>query len=229
MMPAETLINLRDICHVYTLGGHPVHALGPVSFSISRGEFVAITGPSGSGKSTLLYILGLLERPTAGSYELAGRDVNSLGAGELSILRNSTIGFIFQTFHLLPQHDVMGNVALPFLYRDTSESESMRACQNAIERVGLSHRMKHRPSELSGGEMQRVAIARALVGNPKLILADEPTGNLDSETGKEILGILGELHNSGSTILLITHDPTIAGKIPRRIALRDGIIVDDIK
>ncbi|MBI1290489.1 ATP-binding cassette domain-containing protein [bacterium] len=226
-MTAAPLLALSQVTRVYTMGGSRVQALGPVSFTIDAGEFVAVTGPSGSGKSTLLNILGLLDLPSAGTYTIRGQSAMGLHERELAERRNREIGFIFQTFRLLPQHDVLGNVSLPFLYRDIEPDEIQRRCLEAIQRVGLDHRIGHRPAELSGGEMQRVAIARALAGGPAMLLADEPTGNLDQETGRGILELFDQLHAAGTTIILVTHDPAIAARAARQLDLRDGLLVED--
>ena len=203
-----------------------MHALRSVNLCIEKGEFLGITGPSGAGKSTLMHILGCLERPTEGAYLLGGRDVSAMSDSQLSRVRGRQIGFVFQSYNLVHQLNVLENVMLaPFYMRDHSRQANER-CQRAIEMVGLSDRLGHRPSELSGGEMQRVAIARALANDPLLLLADEPTGNLDSETGSEIMSLFEELHDSGHTILVVTHDPQVAVCTKRRINLVDGRIVN---
>jgi putative ABC transport system ATP-binding protein len=221
------LLRLDRVTRVYTLGGTPVPALGPISLEVNQGDYLTVTGPSGSGKSTLLNIIGLLDAPTSGVYTLRDRIVSGQPDDELSRLRNRDIGFIFQTFRLLPQYDVLGNVSLPFLYRDVAPDAVAEQCRRAIERVGLAHRVHHRPGELSGGEMQRVAIARALAGTPSLLLADEPTGNLDQRTGAGILSLFDELHAAGTTIVLVTHDPLIASRSPRQVTLADGQIASE--
>jgi putative ABC transport system ATP-binding protein len=211
----------------YRMGDELVRALDGVTLDIGRGEYVAITGSSGSGKTTLMHVLGCLGRPSAGRYELAGVDVASLSDDALSALRSQHIGFVFQNFQLLPRETALSNVALPLVYRGVAGRERTRRAKEALERVGLGHRMGHRPAELSGGQRQRVAIARALVGAPSLLLADEPTGNLDSGTGAGILRMLGELHAAGNTVVLVTHEPSIAAQAPRAVRVADGRIVDD--
>jgi putative ABC transport system ATP-binding protein len=221
------LIELIDIARHYQMGDQRIAALDGVSFTIDRGDMVAIIGSSGSGKSTLLNILGCLDTPTRGRYRLDGRDVQDLDDNERARLRNHQIGFVFQSFQLLHRATAERNVALPLVYRGTpSRIRSERAAQ-ALTRVGLGHRMKHRPHELSGGQRQRTAIARALVTAPSLLLCDEPTGNLDSATREEIMALFHALHAEGNTILIVTHEPAIAARCPRAIRLRDGRIVDD--
>ncbi len=212
----------------FDMGGETVAALDRVSFTVTRGEYVAIIGSSGSGKSTLMNILGCLDLPSAGVYALDGKDVRQLGDDALSALRNRQIGFVFQSFQLLPRQTALANVELPLVYRGMSVGERRRVAQRALERVGLGHRLSHKPNELSGGQRQRVSIARALVTEPSILLADEPTGNLDSATGREILGLFHELHASGNTILLVTHEPAIAAACPRRIRLSDGRVAEDV-
>jgi putative ABC transport system ATP-binding protein len=223
----EPLIALDGITRVYRVGGEEVRALDGVSFEIARGEWVAIVGQSGSGKSTLMNVLGLLDTPTAGSYRLSGQDVAGLDDDTLADVRNREIGFIFQTFQLLPRASAVQNVELPLVYRGVPRRERRARAEEALRAVGLDNRMKHRPNELSGGQRQRVAIARALVGEPSLLLADEPTGNLDSATGEEIVRLFGELHGRGHTILLVTHEPRLAARCPRAIRISDGRIVAD--
>ncbi|HHT9126235.1 MAG TPA: ABC transporter ATP-binding protein [Candidatus Brocadiia bacterium] len=206
-----------------------VHALSNISFVVERGEFIAIMGPSGSGKSTLMHILGCLDRPTSGSYYLDNSDVTALSNKELSIIRNHRIGFVFQSYNLIFQLNVIENVEVPLIYNRMSLNydSGMDKCLKAIRAVGLNERLRHRPSELSGGEMQRVAIARALVNDPLIILADEPTGNLDSKTGEEIMGILKGLNDEGRTVIVVTHDEKVASHANRTIKLKDGSILVD--
>jgi putative ABC transport system ATP-binding protein len=216
------LARLRDVRKVFRRGARQVVALDSLSLDIAEGESLAIMGPSGSGKSTLLSILGCLDRPTSGEYLLDGTPVQALTDDALSRVRNERIGFVFQAFHLIPQLTVVENVATPLLYRGRGESESTRQARLALERVGLLARAEHRPSELSGGEAQRAAIARALVGEPRVILADEPSGNLDSATGEEIALLLAELHHAGRTVVLVTHNEVLARRASRLVRLRDG-------
>jgi putative ABC transport system ATP-binding protein len=221
------LIKLEDIRRYYTLGTEVVHALNGVSFEVSRGEWVAIIGQSGSGKSTLMNVIGCLDTPTGGRYWLNGKDVSNMSDNELADIRNREIGFIFQTFQLLPRETALGNVELPLIYRGLRAKDRRERARHALDQVGLAHRMTHRPNELSGGQRQRVAIARALVTEPSLLLADEPTGNLDSATGLEIIGLFEQLHRQGHTICLVTHEPTLAARCPRAIRISDGLIVTD--
>ena len=226
MIEAEkALIQLEDITKTYDAGENAVQALDGIDVAIEYGQFVSIIGPSGSGKSTLMHILGCLDTPTTGKYWLDGQDVAELSARALARIRNQKIGFVFQTFNLLPRATVMKNVELPLLYAGLSRDERRERAHEALERVGLTNRAKFRPNELSGGQRQRVAIARALVNNPSLILADEPTGNLDQKTGSEIIDIFENLSGQ-ETIIIVTHDPTIASRTERRIKLVDGRIVD---
>lgn len=215
-----SLLALDDIDKIYTLGGRQLRVLNQVSFRVESGEFVAIMGPSGSGKSTLMHIIGCLDQPSAGSYVLDGVDVTAASAGALVGIRRSNIGFVFQNFHLLPRLSALGNVELPLLYSGVSRRREKAS--DMLAKVGLKDRSKHRPRELSGGEQQRVAIARALVNDPKVILADEPTGNLDSASGAEIVRLFQELHRQGRTIILVTHDATVAQSAQRRILIHDG-------
>lgn len=220
----DTLIRIRGLARTYERGATSVRALRGVDLDIARGEFVAIMGRSGSGKSTLLQLLGALDRPTSGFYELDGEDVFSASSRRLSRLRSERIGFVFQTFHLLDELTVLENVCLPFGYRRESVREAKRRALAAIDRVGLTERLRHTPNALSGGEMQRVAIARALAVEPALILADEPTGNLDEVTSEEILGLLEELNADGATLVLVTHDPDVAERASRTLRMHEGMI-----
>jgi putative ABC transport system ATP-binding protein len=218
------LIELERVSRIYQMGHLDVPALDDVSLRIDDGEFVAIAGPSGSGKSTMMNILGCLDRPTLGSYRLAGTPVGELGDDALAKLRSRTIGFVFQSYNLLPRTSAIDNVATPLLYQGVGRGERQRRAQAALERLGLGDRASHEPTELSGGQQQRVAVARAVVTEPALILADEPTGNLDSHAGAEVIGLLRELHDAGRTVVLITHDATIASMADRQIHLLDGRI-----
>ena len=218
---------LRDVVKTYVMGADTVHALRGVSLDIHRNEYVAVMGPSGSGKSTLMNVIGCLDTPTSGTYSLEGQMVADMSEYQLADIRNQRIGFVFQTFNLIPRTSVYHNVELPLIYAGVSKGERRARALNAIERVGLADRMKHKPNELSGGQRQRVAIARALVCNPSIILADEPTGNLDSKTGDEIMAVLDELHAAGQTIILVTHEDYIAEHAFRVIRLRDGMIESD--
>lgn len=219
-----TLVEVKDVCKVYNPGENEVRALDHVSVSIDQGEFVAIIGQSGSGKSTLMNMLGCLDVPTSGLYRLHGHDVSDMNDDELSDIRNREIGFIFQGFNLIPNLTAVENVELPLIYRGVNKKMRMELSKKALEKVGLGHRMHHKPSEMSGGQQQRVAIARAIAQAPPIILADEPTGNLDSNSSKEIMGILKELHGEGRTVILITHDNDIAAQARRVITIRDGHI-----
>ena len=221
---APPLVTLRDVVRVYPRGAREVVALAGVSLDIREGEKLAIMGPSGSGKTTLLSILGCLDRPTRGEHRFDGRRVEGLGDDELSRLRNRSIGFVFQSFHLIPQLTVAENVETPLLYEGALPAQWRPRALRALERVGLAERADHRPSELSGGEAQRAAIARALVTAPRLLLADEPTGNLDTATGREIAALLDELHAQGSTVVLVTHNEVLARGAERLVRLRDGRI-----
>ena len=229
-MTSEAIIEIIELTKVYGMGEIQVKALDEVSLTIRKGEFVAIMGPSGSGKSTLMNILGCLDRPSTGQYILAGEDVSDLDKTQLAIIRNQRIGFIFQSYNLLPQTSALENVTLPLLYNRNgkeSDAEQAKKALAALEAVGLADRVEHKPQELSGGQMQRVAIARALVNDPVLILADEPTGNLDTRSGVEIMTLMSELHTQGSTIVMVTHDDDIAAYAERIIKLRDGQIETD--
>ena len=218
----ERLIDMRNIRKEYTVGDQRVHALDGVDFVVQRGETVAILGPSGSGKSTLMNLLGCLDTPDAGEYRLAGQAVERMSEGQLSRIRGETVGFVFQGFHLLPGLTALENVELPLLYRGVPERTRRRLAWESLEQVGLSARMDHRPAQLSGGQQQRVAIARAMVGKPPMLLADEPTGNLDTASGREIMTLLGELGKMGHTVIIITHDPAIGAACPRRVVMEDG-------
>ncbi len=222
--PSAWLIETDGLTRIYRLGATEVQALRGVNVQVAQGEFVALMGPSGSGKSTMMHLLGCLDTPTAGRYLLEGRDVSRLSVNERAQVRNRRIGFVFQTFNLLPRLSALDNVTLPLLYRGRVIDAKRRAYE-ALRRVGLEQRAQHRPMELSGGERQRVAIARALITDPALILADEPTGNLDSQTGKEIMYLLNELSAAGRTIIIVTHDASVAAYARRVVHLRDGQIV----
>ncbi|MBG85662.1 MAG: macrolide ABC transporter ATP-binding protein [Verrucomicrobiales bacterium] len=224
----RTILELRDITKVYQLGGEEIRALDGVSMKISEGEFMSIIGPSGSGKSTLMHILGCLDSPTSGTLNLDGQAIQNATPRQLANIRNRKIGFVFQFFNLLPKLNVLQNVELPMIYSGISARERQERCMNALKMVQLADRRKHRPAELSGGQQQRVAIARALVNNPRIIFADEPTGNLDSHTGELILDLFHNLHAEGRTLVLVTHDPTIAAITPRRIEIRDGKIATNV-
>ena len=222
-----TLIRLQGVTKTYDAGELAVQALAGIDLAVEKGQMVAIIGPSGSGKSTLMHIVGCLDAPTEGTYHLDGRDVSTLSSFQLAAVRNQKIGFIFQTFNLLPKASLLRNVELPLLYAGVNGSERKERAKEALSRVGLGERARHRPSELSGGQRQRAAIARALVNRPSLILADEPTGNLDSKTGVEILQIFHEMHGRGETIVIVTHDPRIAEQCQRVVQIVDGRIEDD--
>ena len=222
-----SLILLEGVEKVYDMGAEQVRALDGVDLAIERGEYLAIMGPSGSGKSTLMNLLGCLDTPSAGSYLLNGTAVEKLDDEELAAIRNREIGFVFQTFNLLARTDAVQNVELPLIYAGVPRRQRHDLARRALERVGLADRMHHLPNELSGGQRQRVAIARALVNNPSILLADEPTGNLDSATSTEIMGLFDELHRGGNTVILVTHEADIAAHAARRILLRDGKVVSD--
>jgi len=221
------MIELRRIEKLYRMGEEEVHALHGVDLGIARNEYVAIMGPSGSGKSTLMNIIGCLDTPTAGQYLLNGTDVSDMDANDLAEVRNQQIGFVFQTFNLLPRASALSNVELPLIYAGQSRRVRRQRAEEALARVGLTDRMKHRPSELSGGQRQRVAIARALINNPAILLADEPTGNLDSRTGEEIMALFAALHREGNTVILVTHEADIAAHAHRVVRILDGKIASD--
>jgi putative ABC transport system ATP-binding protein len=220
-------LTLRDVVKTYVMGADTVHALRGVSLDIHKNEYLAVMGPSGSGKSTLMNVIGCLDVPTSGTYALEGQMVASMSEYQLADIRNQRIGFVFQTFNLIPRSNIFHNVELPLIYAGVPKSKRRERVERAIERVGLANRIKHKPNELSGGQRQRVAIARALVGNPSIILADEPTGNLDSKTGDEIMALIDELHAAGQTIILVTHEDYIAEHAHRIIRLRDGMVESD--
>ena len=221
------MIEINNLSKTYLLGNVPVHAITDISFRINKGEFVAIKGPSGSGKSTLLNLLGCLDLPSSGTYLLENFNIRSLKPNQLAEVRNKRIGFVFQNFNLLPRASALENVELPLIYGRTKNSREIAL--EALKRVGLSERAKHRPNELSGGERQRVAIARAIVNKPAIVLADEPTGNLDTQTGKDIMGIFSSLNNEGTTIIIVTHEKDIAALAKRTIEMKDGNIDRDIR
>jgi putative ABC transport system ATP-binding protein len=220
----DQLIEMRELTRVYQLGSEEIRALNGVDMVLDQGEYVAIMGPSGSGKSTLMNIIGCLDRPTAGQYILDGTPVESMNDDELAAVRNKKIGFVFQTFNLLARTSALANVELPLVYAKIPRAERRRMAEEALTAVGLADRMSHQPNELSGGQRQRVAIARALVNKPSLLLADEPTGNLDSKTGREILDLFRELHNNGNSIIMVTHEDDVAREAARVIHIRDGRI-----
>ena len=222
-----TLIEARALLKLYRMGEETVHALDGVSFSIPRGDYCAIVGPSGSGKSTLMNILGGLDTPTDGYISIAGNDIGAMSDDDLAVFRNETIGFVFQSFNLLPRLTALENVELPMIYGGVLPNERRNRASELLERVGLGDRIGHRPTQLSGGQQQRVAIARALAGAPALLLADEPTGALDTNTGKEILELFGQLNREGATVVLVTHDHDVAAATRRTIEMRDGKIVSD--
>ncbi|GAA2611079.1 ABC transporter ATP-binding protein [Paractinoplanes durhamensis] len=226
---AEPAIVAVDVTRTYDLDGVSVSALRGVSLTVTAGDYVAIVGTSGSGKSTLMHLLGALDRPTSGTLRIGGRDVAALGPAEMALLRNETIGFVFQSFHLLARTTARDNVALPLVYRGVGRRERRARAAEMLERVGLGHRLDHRPNQMSGGEQQRVAIARALVTSPSVLLADEPTGNLDSTTGEQVLGLLESLNADGVAVVLVTHDRDVAARAHRQIVMRDGLIVTPVE
>jgi putative ABC transport system ATP-binding protein len=223
----EPLITLKDIGRKYVIGTEIIHALKSVSLTIQKGEFVALMGPSGSGKSTLMNILGCLDTPTKGDYVLNGIDVSHMSDNELAEVRNQEIGFVFQTFNLLPRNTALDNVALPLIYAGINKEQRKERARKNLENVGLGNRVDHKPNELSGGQRQRVAVARALINNPSIILADEPTGNLDTKTSIEIMGLIEDIHAKGNTIILVTHEEDIAKHAHRIVRMRDGLIEND--
>jgi putative ABC transport system ATP-binding protein len=223
------LIETRDLWRTYQMGDEEIHALRGVSISIERGEYVAIMGPSGSGKSTLMNLIGCLDTPSKGTYLLNNKEVSLMNDNELARIRNEEIGFVFQTFNLLPRATALHNVELPLVYAGIGKADRLNRAKAAMEKVELTHRMTHRPNELSGGQRQRVAIARALVNNPSILLADEPTGNLDSKTGVEIMALFARLHQGGNTIIVVTHEADIAAYAHRVIAIRDGQVERDVR
>lgn len=224
---SQELISIKDIGRKYVIGAETIHALKSVTLSIKKGEFVALMGPSGSGKSTLMNILGCLDTPTKGEYILNGINVSEMSDDELAEVRNQEIGFVFQTFNLLPRSSSLDNVALPLVYAGVKKEERDARALKALENVGLGNRVDHKPNELSGGQRQRVAVARALINNPSIILADEPTGNLDSKTSVEIMSLIEEIHEKGNTIILVTHEEDIAQHAHRIVRMRDGLIESD--
>ena len=223
------LIETRDLWKTYVMGSEEIHALSGVTVEIERGEYAAIMGPSGSGKSTLMNLIGCLDTPSKGSYLLNGKQVGEMNDNELARIRNEEIGFVLQTFNLLPRASALHNVELPLVYAGVPARDRQQRAKSALEQVELSDRMSHRPNELSGGQRQRVAIARALVNNPSILLADEPTGNLDSKTGAEIMALFGRLHDAGNTIILVTHEADVAAHADRAIHLRDGQVEKDVR
>jgi len=227
-MSPEPVIEIRDLRKIFHTEDVETHALDGINLRVERGEFVAIVGPSGSGKTTLLAILGLMDLPTSGEYKLAGARVDQLGDGALAHARNEQVGFIFQTFNLIGDLSVEQNVALPLTYRRVPQAERRERVTRALDRVGMAHRSRHRPGQLSGGQQQRVAVARALVGEPQILLADEPTGNLDSANGTMIMELIDELHRAGSTICMVTHDVQFARRAQRTIRLSDGRILEEL-
>lgn len=228
MSHKETLIAIEHMKKIYTMGDQQVHALRDVNLNIYKSDYMALMGPSGSGKSTLMNMIGCLDTPTEGKYILNGNDVSTMADDDLAEIRNIEIGFVFQTFNLIPRLSALENVALPLIYAGWPKSKRLQRAKEVLNSVGLGDRIDHRPNELSGGQRQRVAVARALVNNPSLILADEPTGNLDSKTSIEIMGLFEEIHKNGNTIVIVTHEPDIANYCHRIVRLRDGVVESDI-
>jgi putative ABC transport system ATP-binding protein len=220
----SSLIKIENLTRTYTIGEEVIHALNGVNLEIQQNQYVALMGPSGSGKSTLMNILGCLDRPNSGDYFLNGPNVATLDDNQLAVIRNKEIGFVFQTFNLLPKYTALENVALPLVYAGWSEEKRMARAKEVLDQVGLRDRMKHKPNELSGGQRQRVAVARALVNKPSIILADEPTGNLDTKTSYEIMHLFQEIHDAGNTVILVTHEEDIASYAHRIIRMRDGVV-----
>lgn len=223
----ENIIKIRKLCKIYTMGAEKIHALRDVDLDVNLNEYVALMGPSGSGKSTLMNLLGCLDTPTSGEYYLKNELVSAMEDTQLAEIRNKLIGFVFQTFNLLPRMTALDNVALPLVYSGISKNERRKRAEEVLSIVGLADRMNHKPNELSGGQRQRVAIARALINNPAIILADEPTGNLDSKTSEEIMQIFHQIHQNGNTIIIVTHEPDIAEYARRTVRLRDGKVESD--
>jgi putative ABC transport system ATP-binding protein len=223
------IIRTKNLTKTYQMGEETVHALNGIDLEIEKGDYVAIMGPSGSGKSTLMYLIGCLDTPTDGEYWLNDRAVRDLSDDELAQVRNEEVGFVFQSFHLLPRYNALENVQLPLVYSNVPREQRVARAREALAQVDLTDRATHRPNELSGGQRQRVAVARALIGKPSILLADEPTGNLDSATGKDIMTLFGKLHQAGNTIILVTHDPEVASNAKRVIKLRDGKVESDIR
>jgi len=227
--PGPVVIEIENVTKLYKMGEEIVHALRGVSLNVRRNEYLAVMGPSGSGKSTMMNMLGCLDTPTTGKYHFTGKDVSTMSDDELADIRNREIGFVFQTFNLLPRSTTLANVELPLIYAGYSPSQRREKAVQVLQNVGLGDRMGHKPNELSGGQRQRVAIARALVNNPSIILADEPTGNLDSRTGEEIMQLLEDLYDQGNTIIVVTHEEDIARHARRIVRLRDGLIESDVR